>query len=269
MRTARWPTVGAVVMSALILSGVAAAVGPWPGLASSVSSADGIRYTAARSNGSTTVHAIRSGEVVATTTVDGKYGIPAVTSVGLAGGLSPDGHLLVLSEPPNYQGLRTNSRFVVLTTKPLALRQAVELRGEFGFDALSPDGRTLYLIHHNSASNLVAYEVRAYDLRAKQLLRRVIVAKGEGPMNGYPVARASSKSGAWVYTLYTRQRGTTFVHALDAAHRAAVCIDLPWKPGLGGAWQGRLALSADGRTLHVRADGRAVATIDTKTFRVR
>jgi hypothetical protein len=266
----RWTVLGAVATAALISTGMAAAVGPWPGLARSVSSAGGVRYTAARANGSTTVRATRNGQVLATTTVDGVFGIPAVTSIGLGGGLSPDGRLLVLSEPPNYQGLRAQSRFVVLTTKPLAERDAITLPGEFGFDALSPDGGTLYVIHHNSSANLVVYEVRAYDLRAKQLLRRVIVAKGEGPaMNGYPVARATSKNGAWVYTLYTRQHGTTFVHALDAAHRAAVCIDLKWKPGLGGAWQGRLALSGDGRTLRVRADGHVVASIDTKTFGAR
>ncbi|MFL5954064.1 MAG: hypothetical protein ACJ76I_08150 [Gaiellaceae bacterium] len=270
MRVPRWPVLGAVAVSALILSGVATAVGPWPGLARSVSTADGVRYTATRTAGSTTVRAIRGGQVLATTTVEGSFGIPAVTSNGLAGGLSPDGSLLVLAEPPTYQGLRSTSKLAVLATKPLALRNTVALPGEFGFDALSPDGRTLYLIEHKSTSNLIAYRVRAYDLRAERLLSRVIVAKGEtATMSGYPVARATPKNGTWVYTLYTRQSGATFVHALNTPQRFAVCIDLPWKPAGTNAWQGRLVLSSSSHTLVVQANGRAVAKIDTRTFRVR
>src|SRR5919206_75778 len=48
-------------------------------------------------------------------------------------------------------------------------------------------------------------------------------------MTGVPVTRATSTDGSWVYTLYQRPRAKPFVHALDAAHRAAVCIDLPWQ----------------------------------------
>jgi hypothetical protein len=215
------------------------------------------------------VRAIRGGRVVAKTTVDGAYGIPAVTSTGLAGGLSPDGRLLVLAEPTNYQELREKSRFVVLTTKPLAVRETVVLPGEFGFDALSPDRRTLYLLRHASTSDLNAYEVRAYDLRESRLLERVIVAKGESAtMRGYPAARATSSSGAWVYTLYSRQNGDPFIHALNAARRSAVCIDLPWHASFSDAFEARLALSPDGRKLVVWSSGAAVATVDTKTFAV-
>jgi hypothetical protein len=229
-----------------------------------------VRYTATRTAGSTTVRAIRGGEVDASKTVAGSFGIPAVTSTGLAGGLSPDGRLLVLAEPPTYQGLRSTSKLAVLTTTPLALRSTISLRGEFGFDALSPDGRTLYLIQHKSSANLVAYQVRAYDLSAATLLNRVIVAKGESStMSGYPVARSTSTGGTWVYTLYMRQSGATFVHALNTPQRFAICIDLPWKPAGGNAWQGRLVLSPGSHSLVVRSNGRAVATIDTKTFRVR
>jgi hypothetical protein len=235
-----------------------------------VSSADGIRYVTARAHGVTTVRALRGSRVLATATVDGLFGIPAVTINARAGGLSPNGRLLVLSEPTNYQGLRSRSRFVLLATKPLAVRDTIVLPGEFGFDALSPDGRTLFLLRHGSSADLNAYEVRAYDLRANKLMRRVIVAKGESAtMRGYPAQRATSKSGAWVYTLYSRQHGAPFIHALNTVRRVAVCIDLPWRDAsFDDAFRATFRLSPDGRTLVVRSDGRTVATVDTRTFRV-
>src|SRR5437899_1858493 len=82
-----------------------------------------------------------------------------------------------------------------------------------------PDGRTLYLIQHTSTSDLVRYVVRAYDLRTKRLLPGTITDPREPgeAMKGYPVARATSLHGAWVYTLYLRMGGKPFVHALNAA----------------------------------------------------
>src|SRR5437660_1156249 len=46
-------------------------------------------------------------------------------------------------------------------------------------------------------------------------------------MRGMPMRRVTSPDGAWAYTLYDTTRGGLFVHALDAAHRRAFCIDLP------------------------------------------
>jgi len=82
-----------------------------------------------------------------------------------------------------------------------------------------------------------------------------------------PVARATTPNGSWVYTLYTRNPGSslTFVHALNAAGRSAFCIDLPsWSPG-EDVWEASLRLS--GNTLFVNAkDGTTVARIDTRTL---
>ena len=121
--------------------------------------------------------AISGKSVIASATFEGAYGIPAVTSAGRAGGLSPDGRLLVLVEPPSYNGLRSESRFLLVSTRGLSVADPIVLSGEFGFDAVSPDRRTLYLIQHVSGSDLVRYVVRAYDLRAKRLLARAIVDK--------------------------------------------------------------------------------------------
>jgi hypothetical protein len=193
-----------------------------------------------------------------------------VTSVGEAGGLSPDGRLLVLAEPPQYGGLREQSRFVVLSTAKLARVATVTLPGEFGFDALSPDRRTLYVIQHASRQDLVRYVVRAYDLASRRLLPQAIVDRREPDetMRGYPVARATSPGGRWVYTLYTKQPGSSlaFVHALNAAGRSAFCVDLPAWAG-EDIWQAKLELA--GTTLVVRmGSGAAFARIDTRTLQV-
>jgi hypothetical protein len=258
--------------AAAISVGAALAVGPWPGLAQTVVAArDHVRYTAARTDGATTLQA-RGGDggVPAAATFAGEYGIPAVTSTGVAGGLSPDGRLLVLAEPPTYQGLRDRSRFLLVATKTLSLVQELVLRGEFGFDAISPDGRTLYLIQHASKSDLFSYAVRAYDLRTQRLLPRPIVDRREPDeaMKGFPVARATSPHGTWVFTLYLRTAGKPFVHALNAAARTAFCIDLPSAIPIGDMTDARLALSARKRQLLVRDGSDVVARIDTKTLRV-
>jgi hypothetical protein len=272
MRMSRSIVTVAVLLAAMSAAGAALAVGPWPGLAPSVSSPSGeIRYTATRGGGLTTVKAIRSGRVLASTRIAGAFGIPAVTSIGAAGGLSPDGRLLVLVQPPQYNGLRTQSRFVVLSTDKLRRVASIVLPGEFGFDAISPDRRTLYVIQHASNRDLVRYVVRAYDLRARTLLPQAIVDKrnADEVMRGYPLARAATPHGDWVYTLYTKNPGSslTFVHALNAAGRSAFCIDLPaWSAG-EDIWEARLELSGD-RLLVKTKFGETAARIDTKTLKV-
>ena len=266
---------GVAAAAAFALAGAALAAAPWPGLARSVSTAGAdIRYVAVRAHGNTTVRAIRgaSGETLASRTLKGQYGIPAVTITGGGGGLSPDGATLVLVEPPSYSALRAHSRFVLVETAHLRRVRTIVLTGEFGFDALSPDGRTLYLLQHADRNNLVHYLVRAFELRTGRLLQRIIVDKREPDetMVGYAVSRATTASGRWVYTLYDRVAGEPFVHALDANGRAAFCIDVPWEGSTDGVWNARLVLSDDEKQLTVRsAEGQIMATIDTAKLSVR
>jgi hypothetical protein len=275
MRIPRWLMFSAAVAAAGIVSGAAGALGPWPGLAPTVRAPAGdVFYSASTAGGVTTVERISHGSVAASTSIDGAYGIPAVTSTGIGGGLSPDGRLLVLAEPPHYESLRAQSRFLVLSTDTLGQVSQIVLRGEYGFDAISPDRGTLYLIQHISNRDLVRYVVRAYDLRAGRLLPGVIADKRNinEAMRGYPVARATSARGAWVYTLYNRPfvAGLPFVHALNAAGRSAFCVDLPRWPKRTNIWEAHLQLTSGGKQLIVRAPGgAAVARIDTKTLSVQ
>ena len=194
-------------------------------------------YAAAQQAGATTVTATRGAQVVATKRLKGRFGIPAVTLNGSAGGLSADGKLLVLAEPPNYSSLKKLSRFLVLRAPSLRLVRTVTLRGDFGYDALSPDGRTLYLLQHRSVRS-PDYAVRAYNLATGRLYEQVIVDKRtpDEKMNGYPVARTTTAAGDWVYTLYSKASGEPFVHALNAKGRYALCVDFAWTGTQDDIW---------------------------------
>jgi hypothetical protein len=243
----------AVLAVALVVAAPAAAVGPWPGTVNAVvSTTTGERFSVT-SDGTTTELIARLDGVVRKATFTGTWRVPAVTSTGLPGGLSPDGRLLVLAQGSTTPGLRDASRFLVVSTKTLAVARGITLRGEFGFDAVSADRHTLYVIEHRDASNLNDYVVRAYDLSRGRLLTQPVVAAGEDTtMRGYPVARAATTRGTWVYTLYWRSDGSTFIHALATVERRAVCLDLKWV-ARNGAWSSRLQISRDGRRLIVRA----------------
>jgi hypothetical protein len=272
MRRMRWSIGCAATAIARVAAAVASGSGPWPGLAANVTTPDqSVRYSAKTVGSSTTVTAtrVRDGHVLRVSRVTGTLGVPAVTIGGAASGLSADGRSLVLSQPPSYQVPRRTSRFVVLSTATLRPVHIVSLRGDFGFDALSPDARTLYLIQHRSTSD-GSYSVRAFDLRSLHLLPRAIVDKSEADqtMRGIPVARAASTDATWVYTLYSRDGAEPFVHALNTRARYAVCIDLPWHDGAEDVSSASLGLSADGRRLLVTSAGAVVARVDTQTLHI-
>jgi hypothetical protein len=140
------------------------------------------------------------------------------------------------------------------------------LRGDYSFDALSPDGGTLFLIRYVSAVDPSRYQVRAYDLRAGRLLADPVVDPEEpGTMRGAPITRASSSDGRWAYTLYDGAGTTPFVHALDTTRRTARCIDLDALAG-SDLSRVRLLISRGGRTLTVRNARQPVVAVDTRTF---
>ncbi|MGZ4398963.1 MAG: hypothetical protein ACXVZ1_11180 [Gaiellaceae bacterium] len=235
----------------------------------------GVRFAVRLRNGGTRLAAVRKrdGQVLRSTSLKGTWGLQAVTLGGTVAGLSANGRVLVLSSPPLAPGApRSHSRFTVVRTSDLRVVRLIRLAGELTLDALSPDGRTLYLIQHLAGGDISRYRVRAYDLRRGELLPRVIVDRREGEwtMRGYPLDRVVSASAAWVYTLYQPAQGHPFIHALDTVHRSAVCVDLPLGTAPSTLDGARLTLSRDGRTLGVRGPhvGGPIA-IDTRTLRIR
>jgi hypothetical protein len=202
----------------------------------------------------------------------GRFGIPLVAYDSTAGGLSHDGQTLVLIRP-RARFPRTETTFAVLSAPRLRVRKMVKLRGDFSYDALSPDGRSLFLINYLSADDPTKYRVRVYDLARDRLHPKAIVDPRESPdeMNGLPMARVTSPDGRWAYTLYDGAGGEPFIHALDTRDHKAVCIDLhgaAFKRGPTGFVLG-MTIAEDGRRLVVRRMSAIVATVDTASFRVR
>jgi hypothetical protein len=197
----------------------------------------------------------------------GRLSVPAVAYDATPSGITPDGRKLVLISPRRAFP-RAWTTFAIVDARRLRIRRTLRLRGDFSFDAISPDGRTLYLIHYPTPSDILRYEVRAYDLGAERLLPEPIVDPREPDerMSGLPVTRATSPDGRWEYTLYDGPE-YPFVHALDTERREAFCIDLD---GLGrprgSLWGAKLELG--GGELELVLGDSALASIDTRTLRV-
>jgi hypothetical protein len=236
----------------------------------------GVRYVALRAGTDTLVERIRvrDGHVLRYTTFPGQWGIPLITQNGATGGLDPRGTTLVLGDAsPRTAPMLKETNFLVLDAKTLRITKRIELRGDFGFDALSPDAKTLYLIQNLSGPAQARYRVRAYDLRRDRLLPGVIADKRQESwvMSGYAVSRATGPGGRWVYTFYSQPDNYPFVHALNTVSRTAVCIGVPWKwTDAEGIFRARLRLTDNGHMLRIVDTrlNRVHSTINTLTFRV-
>ncbi|HYM63081.1 MAG TPA: hypothetical protein VES61_00215 [Gaiellaceae bacterium] len=229
-----------------------------------------VRYVALSVRGDTLVAKVEreGGRVLDRNALRGRFTIPAVALDGSADGLSADGRTLVLIRP-RVRFPRAESAFAILGAERLRVRERLTLRGDFSFDALSPDGSLLYLIEYLSPRDPTRYQVRVYDLDAGRLLPDPVVDPNESAdeMRGYPLTRVTSPDGRWAYTLYDGNREHPFVHALDTTNRKAHCIDLDALVGLDLADVG-LNLGAGGRTLTVLVGPEPIAVIDTSTFKV-
>ena len=145
----------------------------------------------------------------------------------------------------------------------LRVRRHLGLGGDFSVDAISPDGRLPYLIEY-SRRNPGDYAVRAYDMRARRLLREPVVGpERAGRAHDRRAGHARAEPG-WPLA-YTRYQSAAhpFVHALDTQRHTTVCIDLD---DLTQAWNATLALRGT-RLEVVGRTGRVRAAIDTRTYR--
>jgi hypothetical protein len=206
------------------------------------------------------------GQIVRMQSWPGTWTIPAVAYDGSASGLSADRRTLVLIEP-RMSFPRAQTRLLVLDAHKLSSAEVVVLHGDFSFDAVSPNGSRIFLIHYTSAIDPTRYEVRAYDVRVRSLLAKPIVDPRDAAekMRGNPVNRVMSPGGRLAYTLYDGN-GHPFVHALDTAASTARCIDLEGIPTKTNLWALRLRLSNGGRVLSVDGGGTALASLDTRTW---
>ena len=195
----------------------------------------------------------------------GSLGIPMITYRDPAG-LSRDGRTLVV------QSLTAGSptKFVVLNTRTMRVRNSFTLKGNYSFDALSPDASRLYLIQRVDANNYSRYIVRAYDLNTHTLLPGRIADRTQKSwvMQGDALTRTTSLDGRWVYTLYMNNGGTPFIHALDTVKGVAHCIGIPWASTDQGGL-GNVVLTLHGTRLAVHwLSGRHWLNVDTASWRI-
>jgi hypothetical protein len=217
------------------------------------------------------------GEVTGTRAIKGDFTIPLVAIDGTPSGLSADGTTLALITPrTDYREFpRPETSFLIVDVQEngrLRPGERLTLRGDFSFDALSPDGRTMYLIEYTS-SDYNDYAVREYDLTRGRLLHDPVQFSHEvapGEMRGLPMARATSADGRWAYTLYNGgggRRDDAFVHILDTVEGISHCIELPNISGRE-AWNVQLELPPAGGALNLMRGDRVLARMDTETYAV-
>ncbi len=225
-----------------------------------------VRYVALPTPRGTAVAQIdrATGTVNSFVSLRGSWGIPQVAFDGSTAGINAGGDVLVLGRTATTLYPK-RTQFALVNPVKMRLQRIVALRGAFFFDAISPDGETVYLIQVASPRNVWHYSVRAYDLRHERLLPGAVVDKTEPDerMAGMPMARATSNDGVWAYTLYSKPSGRYFVHALNTQAGVARCIDLPRLSS-----QNMPQLSIDGGRLDVVSEGQALAAVDRTSFAV-
>jgi hypothetical protein len=265
------------LLAALVVVPAAFAGGPSPGVtrdgSQGVQLPEGdVSYVAEPDGAGTAVLAVgqRDGRVLRRSSFAASWGIPLVAMDGTTGGLSADGRTLVLGDASQYNGpLRSNSRFLVVDTKTLRTRGEVRLRGDYGYDALSPDGTRLYLIQHVSSRDVFRYVVRAYDLPQGRLMPGRIADRTQRGwvMQGFPLARVTSPGGRMAYTFYANPGGYPFIHALDTVQGAAHCIGVPWRAKQDGLSKLQMTLVGDQLRLGWPG-GRTFISVNTQTYRL-
>jgi hypothetical protein len=228
-----------------------------------------IRYVVLHAGRETIVArtALEGGRVFGFARLRGNFTIPAVAYDGSASGLSADASTLVLIQP-RLTFPRARTALAVLDARQLHLRKLLTLQGDFSIDAISPQGRTLFLIQYISPRDPTRYKVRAFDLRSDRLVANPIVDPHEhDAMRGSPITRATSSDGRWAYTLYDGAGGTPFIHALDTSRRQARCIDLPMLTRRPNLWKLRITIASDLARLTVGTARQPLALVDTSAFR--
>ena len=266
----------AIAAAATAVSGSAAGPAPIvlqgePGIA--VAGGAHVVANVQRKAGTTRISLVRDRDarVLSTRELLGRLGVPTITFDGLVEGTWAQGRRLVLAS--SIYDDAGHTRFVVLDTRTLRPLRTVVLRGSFAYDALSPDGRRLYVLHYPGGVNGgVRYVVRSIDLRTGRLEPGAIVDKTEPNerMSGIALARAWSADRTWAYTLYNGGQSHAFVHALNTRTRTARCIELPWQGEEQSILDGAaLALGGNGTLALTNSGGTVLARIDTRRFSVK
>jgi hypothetical protein len=235
-----------------------------------VVSRDGETHFAAMRFGADT-RIVASGSKTLERTIAGSFGIPTLRDNLPGLSMFRSGTKFMLQSLAGDPRVVKTTSFRTVRTADLKVLDTIRLKGVWSFDALSPNGRWLYLTQHRSIDNLMEYVVRAYDLRAGRLVPGRIADRTQTGwvMHGWPAARTESRDGRFVYTLYGNPNGFPFVHALDTMKRQAHCIGIAWQGGDQGPLM-QFSLRVEGGKLLVENEtGGVYRSIDRTTYAVR
>jgi hypothetical protein len=177
------------------------------------------------------------------------FELPQASASGVAGGLSQSGRWLVLEHPPG-QIDSAGSHMLVVDTSLMKVAAPIDLPGSFQFDAVSNDGKRVYMIEYISD---VVYRVRVYDIQAGRLDPTIVVDKSDPheSMTGIRLSGIASPDGVWLFSVYSRPNKGAFIHALNLTQPFALCLELPGAGYVSNPDELRwsLALSSDGTRL--------------------
>jgi DNA-binding beta-propeller fold protein YncE len=198
--------------------------------------------------------------------LDGRWSVPA--SYGPApSGLSANGKWMVLVAPPHATGTVMVNRFAVVDLANGKLDRVVTADGDVGFDAVSDDGRNLYLVEHPVPAPHYAVRVASFNGAGLQdgVLGQIKTAEPE-VMNGLYHASVAVGSD-WFLSLYSNPGRGPFIHALNTTQLYAQCIlNMPDVPAaLRPAWSMLLDAKHD-RLYAVNGSGGVVSEINTSAL---
>jgi DNA-binding beta-propeller fold protein YncE len=198
--------------------------------------------------------------------LDGRWSVPA--SYGPApSGLSANGKWMVLVAPPHATGAAMVNRFAVVDLANGRLDRVVTADGDVGFDAVSDDGRNVYLVEHLVPAPHYAVRVASFNGAGLQdgVLGQIKTAEPE-VMNGLYHASVAVGSD-WFLSLYSNPGRGPFIHALNTTQLFAQCIlNMPDVPAaLRPAWSMLLDAKHD-RLYAVNGAGGVVSEIDTSAL---
>jgi hypothetical protein len=251
-----------------------------------IESPDGdYRYATVSASGTSVVRVVKgSGEIDSMAYLGGSddesFAIPQVAADGSASGLAADGGTLVLIRT---FGPINQAKLVVVGTNRLHVKNRITLDGQYSFDAISPDGRTAYVVEYPQPFRYDRYRVLRLDLKTDRLAKEPIAdedvgldeeedGKGvAGEMRGTALSRVGSEDGSWAYTLYDGGGDVPFIHALDTVGDKAVCVFLPQLQGLERRELSKMTLTGgpDAGTISVLdRHGTTLAVVDTADFSV-
>ena len=231
---------------------------------------DRSRYWTVDSGDPTTVRGIdpAAGVDRASFVLDGRWSVPAAYGPAPSG-LSANGRWMVLVAPPHLTGATMVNRFAVVDLAKGRLDRVVTATGDVGFDAVSDDGRNLYLVEHLVPAPHYAVRVASFSGTGLQdaILGQIKTAEPE-VMNGLYHASVAV-GGDWLLSLYSNPGRGPFIHALNTTQLYAQCIlNMPDVPvALRPAWSMLLDPKHE-RLYAVNGAGGVVSEVDTARLTV-